>query len=106
MEDQAKEFARASGKLSMLLYKDEIEASLRTYPYGGFQILEARDYPGQGTAIVGWLDAFWDSKGLISRGIPLFLLIHRCLMRCQNVFFLQVNLSMLQRKLHIMDELP
>jgi len=65
MLDQAKSFAQASGKFSVLLYKDEIEASLRTYPYGGIQILDARDYPGQGTAIVGWLDAFWDSKNLI-----------------------------------------
>jgi hypothetical protein len=66
MLDQEKAFAKASGKFSVQLYKDEIEASLRTYPYGGFQVLEARDYPGQGTAIVGWLDAFWDTKGLIS----------------------------------------
>ena len=66
MSDLAYSFFKSSGKLSVLLYKDEIEASLRTFPYGGFQILEARDYPGQGTAIVGWLDAFWDSKGLIT----------------------------------------
>ena len=66
MLDQAKAFSKASGKFSVLLYKDEIEASMRTYPYGGFQILEARDSPGQGTALVGWLDAFWDSKGLIT----------------------------------------
>ena len=66
MSDQAKDFAEASGKFSVLLYKDEIEASLRSWPYGGIQILEARDYPGQGVAIVGWLDAFWDSKGLIT----------------------------------------
>jgi hypothetical protein len=66
MLDQAEAFRQASGKLSILLYKEEIEASLRTWPYGGFQVLEARDYPGQGTALVGWLDAFWDSKGLIA----------------------------------------
>jgi hypothetical protein len=66
MIDQAGSFKRASGALSMVLYKDEIEGSMRTWPYGGFQVLEARDYPGQGTAIVGWLDAFWDSKGLIT----------------------------------------
>jgi hypothetical protein len=66
MLDQAKAFAEASGRFSVLLYKEEIEASMRSYPYGGFQILEARDFPGQGTAYVGWLDAFWDSKGLIS----------------------------------------
>ncbi|MCK5775496.1 MAG: hypothetical protein KAH25_04945 [Bacteroidales bacterium] len=66
MLDQAEAFSKASGTFSVLLYKDEIEASLRTYPYGGFQILEARDYLGQGIAVVGWLDAFWDSKGLIT----------------------------------------
>lgn len=66
MLDQAKSFAQASGKFSVLLYKEEIEASFRSFPIGGFQILEARDYPGQGVAIVGWLDAFWDSKGLIT----------------------------------------
>ena len=66
MLDQAKAFSKASGKFSVLLYKEEIEASMRTYPYGGFQILEARDTPGYGTALVGWLDAFWESKGLIT----------------------------------------
>ena len=68
MLDQAADFADASGRLSVLLYKEEIEASFRTWPYGGFEILEARDYPGQGVAIVGWLDAFWDSKKLITPG--------------------------------------
>lgn len=63
-EDKA--FARASGKFSVLLYKEEIEACERTMPYGGFEILDARDYTGQGTATVGWLDPFWDSKGLIT----------------------------------------
>lgn len=66
MYDQAKSFTQASGKFSMLLYKEEIEACLRTFPIGGFQILDARDYPGQGVAIIGWLDSFWDSKGLIT----------------------------------------
>lgn len=66
MLDQAKAFHQASGALSMELYKDEIEASLRTWPYGGLQILDARDFPGEGAALVGWLDAFWDSKGLIT----------------------------------------
>ncbi len=68
MLDQADAFFKASGALSVLLYKDEIEGSMRSWPYGGFQILDARDYPGQGTALVGWLDAFWDSKGLITPG--------------------------------------
>lgn len=66
MADQNKAFAQASGKFAVSLYKEEIEACMRTYPYGGFQIVEARDFPGEGAAIIGWLDAFWDSKGLIT----------------------------------------
>lgn len=66
MAGQNKAFAKASGQLAVSLYKEEIEGSLRTWPYGGFQVVEARDFPGEGTAIIGWLDAFWDSKGLIT----------------------------------------
>jgi hypothetical protein len=65
MASQAKDFAMASGKFAVSLYKDEIEGCLRSFPYGGFQIVEARDFTGEGAAIIGWLDAFWDSKGLI-----------------------------------------
>ncbi|MFT3701457.1 MAG: glycoside hydrolase family 2 TIM barrel-domain containing protein [Agriterribacter sp.] len=65
MASQEKDFAMASGKFAVSLYKDEIEGCLRTFPYGGFQIVEARDFTGEGAAIIGWLDAFWDSKGLI-----------------------------------------
>ena len=32
----------------------------------GFQLLDLQDYPGQGTALVGILDAFMDNKGLIT----------------------------------------
>lgn len=60
-----KDFVNASGKLAVLLYREEIERSLRTADYGGFQLLDIHDFPGQGTALVGWLDAFWDSKGLV-----------------------------------------
>jgi hypothetical protein len=66
MANQNKAFAQASGKFAVSLYKEEIEACMRTWPYGGFQIVEARDFPGEGAAIIGWLDAFWDSKGLIT----------------------------------------
>lgn len=63
---QAHDFTAASGRLAVALYKEEIERSLRTSNYGGFQLLDIHDYPGQGTSTVGWLDAFWDTKGLIS----------------------------------------
>ncbi len=64
--DQAGDFVRASGKLQALAYKHDIEAALRTPGFGGFQLLDLHDFPGQGTALVGVLDAFWDEKGYIS----------------------------------------
>jgi hypothetical protein len=65
---QAKDFLMASGKLQALCYKHDIEAALRTPGFGGFQLLDLHDFPGQGTALVGVLDAFWDSKGYITPG--------------------------------------
>ena len=66
MLDQAEDFVRASGKLQALLYKEEIESALRTPGMGGFQILQLHDFPGQGTALVGVLDAFWEEKGYVT----------------------------------------
>ncbi len=66
--DQAEDFLMASGKLQAMLYKQEIESALRTPGFGGFQLLDLHDFPGQGTALVGVLDAFWDSKGYIDAG--------------------------------------
>src|SRR4030095_13260937 len=47
-------------------YKEEIEANLRTPGLGGFQLLDLHDYLGQGTALVGVLDAFWEPKSYAS----------------------------------------
>jgi len=66
MEQLADSFLLASGKLQALCYKADIEAALRTKNFGGFQLLDLHDFPGQGTALVGVLDAFWDEKGYIS----------------------------------------
>ncbi|MBE7172200.1 MAG: beta-glucuronidase [Williamsia sp.] len=66
MADRAQEFLLASGKLQALCYKEEIEKSLRTPGLAGFQMLGLQDFPGQGTALVGVLDAFWDSKPYIT----------------------------------------
>src|SRR3546814_1827674 len=63
--DYADDFTFASGKLAVLLYKEEIERALKTRDLSGFQLLDLHDFPGQGTALVGILDAFRDSKGLI-----------------------------------------
>jgi hypothetical protein len=64
--DLQPQFVQASGKLATLLYKEEIEAVLRTSGCAGFGLLDLHDYPAQGAAIVGPLDAFWDSKGFIT----------------------------------------
>ncbi|HEY3329094.1 MAG TPA: hypothetical protein VGK19_03655 [Capsulimonadaceae bacterium] len=66
MGDQARDFLIASGKLQILCYKEEIESALRTPGFGGFHLLQANDFPGQGTALVGWLDPFWNEKGYIT----------------------------------------
>jgi hypothetical protein len=65
MLKQAKDFFRASGALSVICYRADIEAMLRTKRFSAFNLLDLQDYPGQGTALVGILDAFMDSKGLI-----------------------------------------
>lgn len=62
---QAKTFTQATGQFAVELYKAEVELALRTSGTSGFQLLDLHDFPGQGTALVGVLDAFWDSKGLI-----------------------------------------
>jgi hypothetical protein len=63
MGDQARDFLMASGKLQLLCYKHEIEAALRTPGFGGFQMLSLNDFPGQGTALVGVLNALYREKG-------------------------------------------
>ena len=66
MGELADSLLLASGKLQALCYKADIEAALRTPGFGGFQLLDLHDFPGQGTALVGVLDAFWDEKGYIT----------------------------------------
>ena len=59
-------FLQASGKLQALCYKMEMERSLRTKDLTGFQLLGLQDFPGQGTALVGVLNAFYKEKGYIN----------------------------------------
>ena len=66
MLGQADDFFKASGAHTVLQYKAVNEALLRSDRSGGFQLLGLQDFPGQGSAYVGILDAFWDSKGLVS----------------------------------------
>lgn len=62
----ADSFLLASGKLQTLCYKAEVEAALKTEGFAGFQLLSLQDFPGQGTALVGILDAFWEQKGYVT----------------------------------------
>lgn len=66
MGNLADSFLLASGKLQALCYKADIEAALRTPGFGGFQLLDLHDFPGQGTALVGVLNPFWEEKGYIT----------------------------------------
>ncbi len=68
MSAQANDFFKASGAWSVELYRADIEMNLRSRRMAGFQLLDLQDYPGQGSAYVGILDAFMDSKGLIKPG--------------------------------------
>jgi len=63
MAHRNKDFAYASGKFQLNSYKEDIEANLRTPGMMGYQLLDLHDYLGQGTALVGVLDTFWEPKG-------------------------------------------
>ncbi|NLZ81540.1 MAG: hypothetical protein GX913_07065 [Clostridiales bacterium] len=64
--EQNKDFVYASGRLQVEMYKEDLEANFRTPHIYGFELLDLRDYLGQGTALVGVVDAFWDNKGYVS----------------------------------------
>jgi Glycosyl hydrolases family 2, sugar binding domain len=66
MGDLAHQFLLASGKLQALCYKEDIESALRTPAMGGFELLGLNDFPGQGTALVGVLNPFWEDKGYVT----------------------------------------
>lgn len=60
------EFIQASGVLQARAYKESIERARRTSGLSGIQLLDIRDFPGQGHATTGVLDVFWDNKGTIT----------------------------------------
>jgi len=79
--EKLNDYILASGDLAAKLYKEDIEAVLRTKGMGGFQLLSLVDYTGQSTATVGILDIFHESKNVIepkewrhfcSEVVPLF----------------------------------
>jgi len=62
----AEAYTEATGKFGTLLYKEEIERALKTDGIDGFQLLDLHDFSGQGTALVGVLNAFWEPKGFVT----------------------------------------
>ncbi|SHM85431.1 Glycosyl hydrolases family 2, TIM barrel domain [Anaerosporobacter mobilis DSM 15930] len=64
--DLANQYFEATGKLAVACYKEELEAAFASGNLAGFQLLDLQDFSGQGTALVGILDAFMDSKGMVT----------------------------------------
>lgn len=62
----AQDYFKASGRLAMDCYKEELEAVLRSKKLAGCQILDIQDFAGQGTALVGVLNALMENKGIIT----------------------------------------
>lgn len=57
-----KKYVEATGELSLLCYKEETEAALRTGGMSGLSLLGLQDFPGQGTALVGMLNCHLQPK--------------------------------------------
>ena len=66
LTEQIEDFHRANGHFVVQCDKADIEYCLRTPGFGGFQMLDLKDYPGQGSALCGILDALGESKGLVT----------------------------------------
>ena len=66
----AREFHSASMQTSRHLYKLETEGLLRTPSCNGIEFLDLRDYTGQGEALIGWYDAFFDAKPALGEVPP------------------------------------
>lgn len=62
---KAEDWLQASGHLAAILYKEECERAMKTKGFSGYQLLGLQDFPGQGTALVGLVNAFWESKHIV-----------------------------------------
>lgn len=62
----AEELHRATGMHAFNCYKLEIEAAMRSRHISGFQLLDLQDFSGQGTALVGMLNALMEEKPFVS----------------------------------------
>ena len=62
LEDVWKRYVEATGELSRIGYREEIEAAMRTEELSGISLLGLQDFPGQGTALVGMLNSHLEPK--------------------------------------------
>ena len=62
MLDEWKDYVEATGELSRLAYREEIEAAMRTKELSGISLLGLQDFPGQGTALVGMMNSHLEPK--------------------------------------------
>lgn len=62
LEENWKKYVEATGELSLIGYREEIEAAMRTGELSGISLLGLQDFPGQGTALVGMLNSHLQPK--------------------------------------------
>lgn len=55
-------YVEATGELSRLAYREEIEAAMRTRELSGISLLGLQDFPGQGTALIGMMNSHLEPK--------------------------------------------
>lgn len=62
LDDVWDAYVNATGEMSLLCYREEVEAAMRTGSFSGLSLLGLQDFPGQGTALVGMMDAHLHPK--------------------------------------------
>ncbi len=65
MADRAGDFFWNAGRFAVECYREELEMMHRSRYIAGYQLLDIKDYTGQGTALVGILNAQMKTKGLV-----------------------------------------
>lgn len=62
LEKEWGRYVEATGELSRIGYREEVEAAMRTRELSGISLLGLQDFPGQGTALVGMMNSHLEPK--------------------------------------------
>ena len=62
LEADWRRMIEATGESALQCYRAEVEAALRTEDFSGISLLGLQDFPGQGTALVGMMNAHLQPK--------------------------------------------